>query len=87
MEIEKKKVRTYRDRIAWQRGMQLARATNTNVMPKSEQFGLTNQMRRAAISIPSNIAEGHARQSRADYLKHLLPNFIVIHSSPPLAGY
>ena len=69
----RKSVRTYRDLIAWQRGMQLAKATyaSTMPMPKSEQFGLTNQMRRAAISIPSNIAEGHARQSRADYLKHL----------------
>ena len=40
-------------------------------MPREEQFGLTNQMRRAAVSIPSNIAEGHGRQSRADYLKYL----------------
>jgi four helix bundle protein len=40
-------------------------------MPSSEQFGLTNQMRRASVSVPSNIAEGYARQSLPNYLKHL----------------
>src|SRR3954464_9987769 len=43
----------------------------TALMPSSEQFGLTNKMRRAAVSVPSNIAEGYARQSLPDYLKHL----------------
>ena len=67
------RIRTYRDLIAWQLGMKLARTTYqaTQQMPKLEQFGLVSQMRRAAVSIPSNIAEGYARQSTADYLKYL----------------
>ena len=71
--VDKKKVRTYRDLIAWQKGMELAKVLYavTTRMPKSEQFGLTNQMRRAAVSIPSNIAEGHGRQSRPEYLRFL----------------
>src|SRR4051794_18302670 len=66
-------VRTFRDLIAWQKGKEVAKAVYvaTRAMPESERFGLTNQMRRAAISVPSNIAEGHARQSRPDYLKFL----------------
>jgi four helix bundle protein len=67
------KIRTFRDLIAWQKGKALAKAVYiaTRTMPDSERFGLTNQMRRCAISVPSNIAEGHARQSRLDYLKFL----------------
>jgi four helix bundle protein len=66
-------VRTFRDLIAWQKGKELAKLvyTVTRLMPEDERFGLTNQMWRAAVSIPSNIAEGHARQSRAEYLKFL----------------
>ncbi|WP_410175281.1 four helix bundle protein [Nodularia spumigena] len=53
--------------------MQLAREVyqSTASMPTEERFDLTSQMRRSAVSIPSNIAEGHARQSRPDYLKFL----------------
>jgi four helix bundle protein len=66
-------IRTYRELIAWQLGMRLAQMVYlaTGRMPRSEQFGLVNQMRRAAVSIPSNIAEGYARASTLDYLKHL----------------
>jgi four helix bundle protein len=66
-------IQTFRDLVAWQLGMELARTLYrlTTQMPRSEQFGLTNQMRRAAVSIPSNIAEGYARQSLPDYLKFL----------------
>ena len=67
------KIKTFRDLIAWQRAMELARAVYrvTRQMPASERFGLTSQTRRAAVSIPSNIAEGYARQSTGDYIKHL----------------
>lgn len=66
-------VRTFRDLVAWQKSMDLARAAYgvTARMPTEERFGLTNQMRRAAVSVPSNIAEGFGRQSRQDYIKFL----------------
>ncbi len=59
------KVRTrhYRDLLVWQKAMSLTKAIyrETEVLPKSEMFGLQSQMRRAAVSVPSNIAEGHGR--------------------------
>ena len=59
----------YRELIVWQRAMALAEAAYTlaAILPDTERFGLCSQLRRAAISIPSNIAEGHERRSRADY--------------------
>lgn len=66
-------IKTYRDLIAWQKAMDLAERVYhaTSTMPDSERFGLTSQMRRAAVSIPSNIAEGHGRQSLTDYVRFL----------------
>jgi four helix bundle protein len=43
----------------------------TMKMPESVRYGLTSQLRRSAVSIPSNIAEGHGRQGRGDYIRHL----------------
>jgi four helix bundle protein len=58
-------IRSFRDLRTWQSAQELClRAyTMTAVFPNSEQFGLTSQMRRAAVSVPSNIAEGFGRQT------------------------
>ncbi len=65
-------IKSYRDLRVWQQGMDFVVLLYkvTDSFPKSEQFGLTNQMRRAAVSIPSNIAEGHVR-SRKEYAHFL----------------
>jgi four helix bundle protein len=57
------RTRHFRELIAWQKAMVLARKVYalTAEFPKSEQFGLVSQMRRCAVSVPSNIAEGHGR--------------------------
>lgn len=67
------KVRTFRDLLIWQKGMALARQVyrSTCAMPRDELFGLTSQMRRAACSVPLNIAEGYGRRTRPEYLKGL----------------
>lgn len=63
----------FTDLIAWQRAYELSLRTYdlTRVFPADERFGLTSQMRRASVSIPSNIAEGWGRGSRADYVRFL----------------
>ena len=64
---------TYRDLNAWKQGMDLVERCYraTAMFPKSELYGLTNQLRRAAISIPSNIAEGHCRRTTGAYAHHI----------------
>jgi len=66
-------VRSYRDLIVWQKAMDLVTSIYnlTKRFPKDETYGLTNQMRRAAVSIPSNIAEGQGRDSTKEFLHHL----------------
>lgn len=63
----------YRDLLAWQLGMQLVKFIYflTNGFPNHELFGLISQLHRAAVSIPSNIAEGYRRKSHRDF-SHLL---------------
>jgi four helix bundle protein len=57
------RTRCYRDLVVWQKAMELARAIyhETESLPKTEMFGIQAQMRRAAVSVPSNVAEGHGR--------------------------
>lgn len=59
-------IRDFRDLIVWQRARDFAKEIYrlTRYFPKEEQFGLTLQLRRAAVSVSSNIAEGHARQGK-----------------------
>ncbi len=68
-----KEIKSYRDLEVWQRGMDLAEACYglSDRFPKDERFALTSQLRRAVVSIPSSIAEGHNRRSRKAYAYHL----------------
>jgi hypothetical protein len=61
-------VRSFRDLVAWQKAMVVAETVYrmTVDFPSEEKYGLTSQMRRAAVSIVSNIAEGHSRHTRGD---------------------
>jgi four helix bundle protein len=69
----KSKIQSYRDLIVWQRAMALAERVYevTRDFPKAETYGLTSQMRRAAVSIASNIAEGQGRSARKELLLFL----------------
>lgn len=69
----KPKVRSYKDLIAWQKTDSLACAVYevTATFPKSEMFGLTSQLRRAAVSVPTNIVEGFSRLNKNEF-RHFL---------------
>ncbi len=64
---------SFRDLRVWQGGMELVEEIYrlTAQFPTDEKFGLVSQMRRAAVSVPSNIAEGYVRESTQEYLRHL----------------
>jgi four helix bundle protein len=66
-------VRSFRDLCIWQAGMELVKVVYqlARSLPREERFELSDQMRRAAISVPTNIAEGHARRHTKEYLQHL----------------
>src|SRR5271157_1072670 len=67
--------KSYRDLVAWQKAMDLVTAVYqiTASFPKEELYGLTSQLRRAAVSVPSNIAEGQGRKSKPEF-RHFLHN-------------
>jgi four helix bundle protein len=64
---------TYRDLETWKQAMDLVEECyrTTASLPASELYGLTSQLRRAAVSIPSNVAEGHCRRSTKAYANHV----------------
>jgi len=66
-------VQSYKDLIVWQKALDLVEIIYqvTKTFPKEELYGLTNQLRRAGVSIPSNIAEGHARSSTQEFHRFL----------------
>ena len=63
----------YRDLVVWQKALELVTQVyaETAAFPREELFGLTSQMRRAAVSVPSNIAEGQGRLSRGEFQQFL----------------
>ena len=65
--------KSYKELLVWQKSMQLVSDIYlaTESFPKSEMFGLASQLKRAAVSIPSNIAEGQGRDSTKEFLYHL----------------
>jgi four helix bundle protein len=72
--MNKVKIESYKDLIVWQKSVELVTDIYklTERFPKTEMYGLTSQARRAAVSIPSNIAEGKRRGTQKDYRKFLL---------------
>ena len=70
---ERPRVESYRDLIVWQKSMDFVVAIyrETDAWPQQEKFGLVHQLRRSAVSIPSNIAEGQGRRSDREFVRFL----------------
>lgn len=73
MENKKTSIKTYRDLIVWEKAMSFVTSIYfaTKKFPVDELYSLTNQIRRCAVSIPSNIAEGFGRNSRKEFKRYL----------------
>jgi four helix bundle protein len=67
------KIRSFRDLRIWQKGIELVKEVYkiTQYFPKEEQYGLSSQMRRAAVSVPSNVAEGFRRKYNKEHKQFL----------------
>lgn len=67
------KIETFRDLLVWQKSMDLAVRCHqlARTFPRSEDFVLGHQIRKSAVSLPSNVAEGFSRHSKASYIQHL----------------
>ena len=67
------KLNSYQDLLVWQKSVELCVEIYklVKLLPKEEMYGLSDQMRRAVVSIPSNIAEGYTRKSTNEYLNFL----------------
>ncbi len=67
------KPQSYRDLLVWQKGIELAKLLYqlTTRFPPDERFGLISQIRRAAVSVPSNIAEGQARNTTGEFIQFI----------------
>ncbi len=71
--MDNEKVKTHKDLIVWQKAMDFVEEVYklTDAIPKSELYGLTSQIRRSAVSVPSNIAEGAARNHNKEFVQFL----------------
>ena len=71
--VEKTRITSHRDLVVWQKAMDLVTGVYeaSKVFPRDEVYGLTNQMRRAAVSVPANVAEGQGRRSKKEFVNFL----------------
>jgi four helix bundle protein len=89
LEMEKEKIKSYRDLQVWQKAVEIAVLVYqiTGSFPKSEQYGLSSQMQRAAVSVASNIAEGHCRSRKhfGNYLETALGSLAELETQAEFA--